>query len=103
MPREPVSAIIDIISNHQLVSAIVAAVVLALLGRAFTLYCDRGDSAKIYDFLLKSKQEMDFTFRSTEAISSATKISEKRVAELCSKHPKIKRNEREKQSWRLIV
>lgn len=56
----------------------------------------------IYQFLLTSKAGTAFTFRSTEAISSHTKISEERVADLCSNHPKIRRNEKEKQSWTLV-
>ena len=96
------TAFFDLISNNPLVSALVAAVVLAVLGSASKLYRDHRDSTKVYDLLLKSKHETNFTFRSTEAISSDTKISEKRVAELCTKHRKIKRNEKEKQSWRLV-
>ena len=96
------STILETISNNQLVSGLVVAAVAAIVGAAWKWKHDRKDSGKIYDFLLKSKSGTDFTFRSTEAISSATKIPEKRVALLCSKHPKIKRNEKEKQSWKLI-
>lgn len=90
------------ISNNSLASALVAAAILAIVGGIWKWIRDRRDSKKIHDFLLKSKVETDLTFRSTETISSYTKISESRVADLCSKHPKIKRNEKEKQSWRTV-
>lgn len=96
------SAILEAISNNQLVSGLVVAGIIAIVGVVGKWNHDRLDSKKIYDFMLKSKSGTGFTFRSTEAISSATKISEKRVAALCSKHPKIKRNEKEQQSWKLI-
>jgi len=91
------------ISNNSLVSAHIAAVILAAFAGAWKWFRDWRDSKKIFNFMLKSKNETEFTFRATAAISSDTKIPESRVAELCSKHPKIKRNEKEKQSWQIIV
>lgn len=90
------------ISNNNLASALVAAVIFAIVGGLRKWYKNYRDSKKILDFMLRSKAETNFTFRSTEVISADTKISESRVADLCSKHPKIKRNEKEKQSWRLV-
>ena len=91
------------IGNNNLASTLIAAVVLAAFGGVWNWYRNRQDSKKIYDFLLGSLNESNYTFRSTEAIVSHTKISESRVAELCSKHPKIRRNAKEKQSWQIIV
>lgn len=96
------SALLETISNNQLISGLVVVAVAAVVGAVWKWVHDRRDSNKIYDFLLKSKSGTDFTFRSTEAISSSTKIPEKRVSLLCSKHPKIRRNEKEKQSWKLV-
>ena len=62
---------------------------------------DSRDSKKIYDFLRNSTAEGKWEFRTTQAICAATKISENRIAELCARHPKIKRNEKERESWRL--
>ena len=93
---------IQFISNNNLASALAAAAILAIVGGVWKWHRDRRDRKKILEFMLASKAETGFTFRSTEAISSHTKISENRVADLCSKHPKIKRNEKEKQSWRVV-
>ncbi|MDD2658681.1 MAG: hypothetical protein PHY54_03240 [Methylococcales bacterium] len=93
---------LQFISNNSLASTLVAAAILAIVGGVWKWNRDRQDSKKIFDFMLKSKTETNFTFRSTEAISSHTKISEARVADLCSKHSKIKRNEKEKQSWQIV-
>jgi hypothetical protein len=92
---------LDLISNNALVSALIAAAVVAAASGVWKWFHDRKDSQAIYNFLLTSKTGTRFNFRSTVAISSHTKLSEKRVADLCSKHPKIRRNEKEKQSWTL--
>jgi hypothetical protein len=96
------STILDTISNNQVLSGLAVAVILALVGACLKWNRDRRNSQKIYDFMLESQSKTGFTFRSTEAISSATKIPEKRVASLCIKHPNLKRNEKQKQSWKLI-
>jgi hypothetical protein len=89
------------VSENALVSGILAALVIALLGWLLKVARDGRDSKAIYDFLVRSASESGHTFRSTHAISAATKISETRVAELCSRHRKIARNEKEAQTWRL--
>ena len=101
------SSIIDFINNHATASVISAAIsaigaIIAVFFYVRKWLRDRRDSEIIYKFLLTSKLATAHTFRSTEAISSHTNISEKRVADLCCQHPKIKRNTRQKQSWKLI-
>jgi hypothetical protein len=98
-----VAPVLEFISNNALVSALVAALLIAVIGGVWKWWHDRKDSRVIYEFLLASKAGTGFTFRSTEAIASHTKISEDRVAALCSKHPRIRRNEKEKQSWTLVA
>jgi len=88
-----------IITDNPLVSAIVAGVIVAGLAWIIKKLKDRSDSQKIYKFMKDSETTTAHTFRSTAAISSDTSIPETRVAELCSKDKRIKRNEREKQSW----
>ncbi len=94
--------IFNFISNNGLVSTLIATTLVAIAVWIRKCWIDRRDGNKIYNFMLTSKSKTDFKFRTTEAISSDIKISESRVAELCSKHPKIKRNEKEKQSWQLV-
>lgn len=91
-----------LISSNSLVSALVAAAVLAIFGGCLKWYRDYTDSNKILDFMRKSKSETKYTFRSSEAISSYTKLTQSRVEDLCSKHPMIMRNENQKQSWRMV-
>lgn len=61
------------------------------------------DSGAIHEFLLQSKKEGRFEFRSTEAIASHTKLTQGRVEELCASHPNIKRNEKDRQTWHLTA
>lgn len=90
------------ISNNPLVAALAAAAIIGLFGWAWRAWHNRKDSKAIYDFLVTSKSGTSYSFRSTEAISSHTKIPEERAAMLCSRHPNIRRNEMEKQSWALV-
>lgn len=97
--------IIDFAFTNNIAIAIIAAVVSAAIlwaiGRFFIWLRDEHDSKKIYEFLRRSAIDTRYQFRSTHAISSGTKIPEIRVSGLCSKHKKICRNGKEKQSWRL--
>lgn len=95
--------LLDFVTNNNLSSALsTIAIILALIFWVVSKYKNLSDRKKIYEFLLNSATKTDYTFRSTQVISSNTKIAESRVEELCIKHPKIKRNENEKQSWRII-
>ncbi len=62
---------------------------------------DRRDTDKIYKFLLRSSKERGWAFRTTRAISSATNIPTERVSGLCGRDKRIRRNEKEKESWRI--
>ncbi|SRR5437870_7408315 len=96
-------AILDFLSNNELASALIAATILAAVGGIWKWKRDRRDSANIYRFMLDSKSRTDFDFRSTAAIASHTKLPAERVAALCARHPKIRRNEKEKESWTITA
>ena len=91
----------DLVSNNALISSLVGAAIIGLIGLVWKARRDKADGNRIYQFLLASKAESEFKFRSTEAIASNTGLSEERVAHLCAKHCNIRRNEKEKQSWTL--
>jgi len=93
--------VVDWISNNQIASGVVVTVILAVAGWFVTWIRDKRDSNRIYQHLVKSAATTAWHFRSTEAISSATHIPKNRVAELCSRDKRIKRNEKEKESWQL--
>jgi hypothetical protein len=93
---------LKIVTDNPLVSAIIAGLILAGIFWLIKEVKDKKDGQTIYQFLLDSEKETDHTFRSTVAISSATGIPELRVAELCGRNKKIKRNELEKQSWKIV-
>ena len=95
-------AILDFVSNNALVSALIAAAILAAVGGIWKWWRDRRDSNSIYRFMLDSKSRTHFDFRTTPAIASHTKLPADRVAALCARHPKIRRNEKEKESWTLV-
>ncbi len=93
---------LDFLSNNALVSTLIGAAILAAIGWVWNSSRNRKDSDSVYKFLLTSKSNTGFEFRSTHAIASHTKLPEDRVAALCARHPKIRRNEKEKESWVLV-
>lgn len=95
------SNFIDIINNNTVISSLASAVILVIVGLVIKAIKARHDTKKIYNFLLSSRSDTEFSFRSTSAIASHTKLSETRVAELCARHPSIRRNEKQLQSWTL--
>jgi hypothetical protein len=95
-------AILKFISNNKLVSTLVAAAILGAIGGIWKWWLDRRDSDAVYRFMLDSKSRTDFDFRSTPAIASHTRLSTQRVAYLCARHPKVRRNENERESWTLL-
>src|SRR5438309_1039361 len=96
---ERMSTILDFLSNNALVSTLIAAGILTAVGWIWKSRRDRRDSDAIYKFMLASKGSTDFSFRTTHAIASHTKLPTGRVGVLCARHPKIRRNEKEKESW----
>ena len=77
---------------------------LAALIAAFVIWVIRAirmqiDEKKIIAFLEKSAAETELHFRTTHAVASATNLSEERVSKLCSRSRRIRRNQKEKESW----
>ena len=70
---------------------------IALIMWGIRLLRFRMDEARVIDFLSNSEQ----TFRSTEAIVSATRIPRPRVWVVCSRSPRITRNSKKRETWRL--
>ena len=98
---ETVGRFVDWISNNKLVSSLVVAAIVGVAGWLVKWMRDKRDTDRIYQYLMKSAATTAWRFRTTEAISSATHIPTSRVAELCSRDKRFKRNEKEKESWQL--
>jgi hypothetical protein len=62
----------------------------------------RRDSNRIYEVLRRFAQDGQYTFRSSEAISGVTNLTQSRISDLCSKHPNIERKEHERHMWRVV-
>ncbi len=88
--------------SDQIIIGIVSGVIVVVLLGIWKVIHDQKDTDKIITFLNNSEATTDNTFRSNHAISSDTNLSEDRVRKLCSKSRKIKRNTKEKESWRLV-
>lgn len=90
------------INDNPILSSVVGGIILALLAWTCRRIMSGNEARKIYAFLYKSTKEEGYTFRTSEVISSHTGIPMRKIDELCSRHPKIKRNEKAKESWRIV-
>lgn len=81
--------------------ALGVAAIIGSVGWLWRTYQNGKDLKLIYDFLKSSTNNTEYVYRSTEAISSETNLTENRVESLCAKTPKIKRNTKQRQSWKL--
>ncbi len=102
---EIINGFVGFLGNNFKETAAGVAIIVAIAGAlvwVFKWFQDKRDRDKIYKFLRRSAKERGWAFRTTQSISSATKIPGNRVSKLCNRDKRIKRNEKEKESWRLI-
>jgi hypothetical protein len=93
---------INPINEKLLVSAFVGGCAVVFVLRAIKTVKDRRDSKRIYEVLRRLTQDGQHTFRSSEAISGVTHLTQSRISDLCSKHPQIERKEQERHMWRVV-
>lgn len=87
--------------NNGIVQGVLATIIGVLILGLFGWIKFKRDEKIVTDFLKKSGVETNHTFRSTHAISSATNLSEERIRKVCSKCSRIRKNQKEKESWKL--
>ena len=85
--------------NNGIVQGALAALVAAFVIWMIRAICIRMDEKKIITFLQKSAAETELHFRTTHAIASATSLPEERVSKICGRSRRIRRNQKEKESW----
>ncbi|PYK41043.1 MAG: hypothetical protein DME60_05425 [Verrucomicrobia bacterium] len=91
----------DLITDRVLLSAIVGGFAVVFILRAIKNVKDRRDSNRIYEFLRRCAKDGQYVFRSSEAISTVTRLPESRIADLCSKHGHIERKQGQRHTWRV--
>jgi len=92
---------LEFVSSNSLISGLIVAAVIGMSTCLWNHIKNTKDNDKVFSFLKKSTINTPHIFRSTEAIAAETNLTETRVEAICAKHPKILRNTKEKQSWRL--
>lgn len=85
----------------EILSGVIAAVLFALVIWLLRTARWRQAEAAIVAFLAKSEGGGKYQFRNTHAIASGLNMEEQVVRAVCGKSRKIKRNQKEKESWRL--
>jgi hypothetical protein len=102
VPADGISHLSDLVNLTNLFTAGLAASLMLFFQHCVKKCRDCRDSKRIHEFLKKHQAATDQEFNNTYFISSRTKIPEQRVAELCSKHKNIRRNEEKKEMWTLV-
>jgi hypothetical protein len=87
--------------KNGIVQVVIATLIGALILGIFGWLKFKRDEKVVTRFLKNSGVETDHIFRKTHAISSATNLSQERIRKVCSKSSKIRRNQKEKESWKL--
>jgi hypothetical protein len=89
--------------KNGIVQGVLAAIIVALILGVFGWIKFKRDEKIVTEFLKNTGVETSHTFRTTHAISSATDLSKERIRNVCSKSSMIKRNQKEKESWKLSI
>ena len=90
------------VTKFLLVFAIIGAGPVVFILRAIKTAEDQRDSNRIYQFLHRNMEGGQYRFRSSEAISAAINLPVSRIADLCSKHPRIELKAHERHTWRVV-
>jgi hypothetical protein len=86
--------------KNGIVQGVLATLIGVLVLGIFGWLKFKRDEKIVTKFLKNSGVETRHNFRTTHAISSATNLSEERIRKVCSKSSKIRRNQKEKESWK---
>jgi len=86
--------------KNGIVQVVLATLIAVLILGIFGWLKFKRDEKVVAKFLKNSGVETSHTFRTTHAISSATNLSQERIRKVCSKSSNIKRNQKEKESWK---
>ena len=87
--------------KNGIVQSVIAMLIGALILGIFGWLKFKRDEKVVTRFLKNSGVENSGTFRETHVISSATNLNQERIRKVCSKSCKIKRHQKEKESWKL--
>src|SRR5215831_11493190 len=91
-----------LVTKFLLVFAIIGAGPVVFVLLAIKTAENRRDSNRIYQFLRRNVKDGQYRFRSSEAISAATNLPVSRIADLCTKHPRIEQKAHERHTWRVV-
>lgn len=81
------------------ISFVVMGVVAIIAWALWFCYKNYLDGERIVRFI--ERRDEGYIFRSTEAISEELGLLKRRVVKLCSKHQAIRRNQLDRETWRI--
>ncbi len=93
---------LNLLKENSFVGALVSGILLIFIGFLFSYALKQYRSNRLYKILKKELKDRNSDFLSSHLLSSVTGYTQNQIEVLCSYHNKIKRNESEKESWRLM-
>jgi len=87
--------------SKGIVQAVLATLLVVVILGVFGWLKFRRDEKIVIEFLKQSGVDTGDAAGTTDAISSATRLSEVRINRICSKSARIRRHRKEKGSWTL--
>ena len=89
----------EMLSTNSFVGALVSGLLLLIIGWAISWAVKKYRACRVYSILQAGLSEKNKRFLPTAYISSKSGYTQSQVEALCSHHKKIRRNEKELESW----
>ena len=87
--------------SSEMVEGVLAALIVILILWIFGWLKFKRDEKIVARFLENAGVETPQACRTTNAIASGTNLSEARIRKVCRNSTRVRRNRKEKESWRL--
>lgn len=91
-----------LLSENSFLGALVSGIAIIVLVAIFKFFLNKYKASQVFNALKSGLAEKKHTFLPTSYLAAKTNYTQEKVEQLCSSHSKIKRNEKELESWQVI-
>lgn len=91
-----------LLSENSFLGALVSGIAIIVIVAIFKFFLNKYKASQVFDVLKSGLDDKNRTFLPTSYLAAKTNYTQAKVEQLCSSHSKIKRNEKELESWKII-
>lgn len=91
-----------LLSENSFLGALVSGIAIIILVAIFKSILNKYKASRVFNALKSGLTEKNHAFLPTSYLAAKTNYTQAKVEQLCSSHRKIKRNEKELESWQVI-